>query len=132
MAASPQFKAYLAELFEPLGPVAFKRLFGGEGLSLGGVTFAFIMGQTLYLRVDDHSRPAFEDAGMEPFSYATKKRRVMVRSFYATPEDLYDDADEFHEWARAALAAAQNAARAKARKKAKKKVHKKAPVIGHG
>lgn len=117
MAASPQFKAYLAELFEPLGPVAFKHLFGGEGLSLGDVTFAFIMGQTLYLRVDDKTRPAFEDAGMEPFSYATKKRHVMVRSFYATPEDLYDDADEFRDWARAALTVAQRAARAKAAKK---------------
>ncbi len=128
MAASQQFKAYLAELLEPLGPVAFKRLFGGEGISLGGVTFAFIMGQSLYMRVDDETRPRFEDAGMEPFSYATKKRRVMVRSFYAIPEGLYDDADEFHDWARAALAAAQNAARAKARKKARKM----APVIGHG
>ncbi len=113
--------AYLEDLLEPLGPIVFKRLFGGQGLSLGGVTFAFIMGQSLYLRVDDQSRPAFEEAGMEPFSYDTKKRRVQVRSFYATPEDLYDDADEFCDWARTALAAAQTAARAKARKKTRRK-----------
>ena len=121
MAASPQFKAYLEELLEPLGPIVFKRLFGGEGLSLGGVTFAFIMGQTLYLRVDDQSRPAFEEAGMEPFSYDTKKRWVQVRSFYSTPEDLYDDGDEFLAWAQTALAAAQGAAREKARKKTRRK-----------
>ena len=120
MAASPQFKAFLAELLEPLGPVVFKRLFGGEGLSLGGVTFAFIMGETLYLRVDDASRPAFEEAGMEPFAYDTRKKRVTVRSFYAAPEELYDDGDEFCDWARTALAAAQVAARAKAAKKARR------------
>ena len=124
MAASPQFKAYLEELLEPLGPIVFKRLFGGQGLSLGGVTFAFIMGQTLYLRVDDQSRPAFEEAGMEPFSYDTKKRRVQVRSFYSTPEDLYDDRDEFLAWAQTALAAAQGAAREKARKKSRRKARK--------
>ena len=117
MAASPQFKAFLEELLEPLGPVVFKRLFGGEGLSLGGVTFAFIMEQSLYMRVDDETRPAFEDAGAEPFSYSTKRKRVIVRSFFATPEELFDDAAEFRDWARAALAVAQAAARAKAAKR---------------
>ena len=121
MAASPQFKAFLEELLEPLGPVVFKRLFGGEGLSLGGVTFAFIMGQTLFLRVDDDSRPAYEDAGAEPFAYDTKSKRVTVRSFFATPEELYDDGDEFCAWARAALTAAQAAARAKAAKQTRRK-----------
>lgn len=120
MAASPQFRAFLEELLEPLGPVVFKRLFGGEGLSLGGVTFAFIMGETLYLRVDDATRPAFEEAGMEPFAYDTKRKRVMVRSFYETPAELFDDAGEFCAWARTALAAAQGAARAKAAKKARR------------
>ncbi len=120
MAASPQFKVFLADQLEPLGPIVFKRLFGGEGLSLGGVTFAFIMGQSLYLRVDEATRPAFEAAGMEPFAYDTRKKRVTVRSFYAAPEELYDDGDEFCDWARAALAAAQAAARHKAAKKARK------------
>lgn len=120
MAASPQFKAFLEELLEPLGPVVFKRLFGGEGLSLGGVTFAFVMGQMLYLRVDDETRPAFEEAGAEPFSYSTKRKRVMVRSFFAAPEELFDDPHEFRDWARTALAVAQGAAREKAAKKARR------------
>ena len=117
MAASPQFKAFLADLLEPLGPIVFKRLFGGEGLSLGGVTFAFIMGQSLYLRVDDETRPAFERAGMTPFAYDTKAKRVTVRSFYAAPEELYDDGDELCAWTRTALAVAQAAARLKAARK---------------
>ncbi|MCH7942988.1 MAG: TfoX/Sxy family protein [Proteobacteria bacterium] len=121
MAASPQFKAFLADLLEPLGAIVFKRLFGGEGLSLGGVTFAFIMGQSLYLRVDDETRPAFERAGMAPFAYDTKAKRVTVRSFYAAPEELYDDGDEFCAWARTALAVAQAAARLKAARKLGKK-----------
>ncbi len=72
------------------------------------------------MRVDDETRPAFEDAGMEPFAYDTRSKRVTGRSFYATPEELFDDADEFRDWARTALAVAQGAARAKAAKKTRR------------
>lgn len=117
MSASHQFKAYIEDLLGPLGPLSFKRFFGGTGITCEGVLFAFIMGQTLYFRVDDGTRPRFEDAGMASFSYMTKKRRVFVRTYFAAPEHLFDEPDELLDWARQSIDVAQSAHRAKTKKK---------------
>lgn len=107
MSADPQFVAFVSDLLAPLGPLTAGRFFGGHAFKSDGVQFAMVMGNTLYLKVDDATRPAFRDAGSEAFSYATKKRRVMVESYYAAPETLLDDADELIAWARDAIAAAR-------------------------
>ena len=108
MPADPEFAAYVAELLEPLGPLASGRFFGGHGFKSGGAQFAMIMGGALYLRVDDGTRPAFEAGGSEPFSYATKRRRVFVRTYYEAPAELLDEPDELVTWAGRALDAARN------------------------
>lgn len=107
MAADPEFVAFVTELLEPLGPLAAGRFFGGHAFKLDGVQFAMVMGNTLYLKVDDETRSRFEEAGAEAFSYATRKGRVMVESYYAAPDGLLDDADELVDWARTALDAAR-------------------------
>ena len=83
MSADPEFVAFISEIFEPLGPLAAGRFFGGHAFKLDGTQFAMVMGNTLYLKVDDETRPAYRDAGAEAFSYTTKKGRVMVESYYA-------------------------------------------------
>ena len=107
MPADPEFVDFISELLEPLGPLTSVRFFGGHAFKLDGAQFAMVMGNTLYLRVDDETRPAFQGAGSQAFSYATKKRRVMVESYYAAPETLLDDADALVDWARRAVAAAR-------------------------
>jgi DNA transformation protein len=82
----------------------------------------------LILRADELTIPRFEAEGAKPFQYTTSKKTVTVASYWHVPERLYDDPDEFAEWARAALAAAQRAAlkkRPKGRKTAKKKTAKR-------
>ncbi len=106
MSADPEFVEFISELLVPLGPLTSGRFFGGHAFKSGGVQFAMVMGNTLYFKVDDTTRPAFREAGSEAFSYATKKRRVMVESYYAAPETLLDDANELVAWARDAIAAA--------------------------
>lgn len=106
MAADPEFVAFVSELLAPLGPLTSGRFFGGHAFKANGVQFAMVMGNTLYLKVDDTTRPAYRDAGSEAFSYTTKKRQVTVESYYAAPEALLDDADELIVWARDAIAAA--------------------------
>lgn len=102
MSADPGFVAFVSEQLEPLGPLTSGRFFGGHAFKRDGVQFAMVMGNTLYLRVDDDTRPAFQEAGSEAFSYTTKKRRVMVESYYAAPETLLDDGDDLVSWARLA------------------------------
>jgi len=103
MPANSQFVAFIAELLAPMGPLAAGRFFGGHAFKSGDVQFAMIMGSTLYLRVDDETRPAFEEKGAKPFSYGKKERRVSVKTYYTAPEELLDEPDELVVWAHRAL-----------------------------
>ncbi|MES2949610.1 MAG: TfoX/Sxy family protein [Pseudomonadota bacterium] len=106
MSASPQFVQYVAELLEPMGPLKAGRFFGGVALKRDGVQFAMVMGNSLYFVVNDHTRPQYEQAGMEAFSYLTQRGRVSVRKYFATPPELLDDPDQLRLWAREAIEAA--------------------------
>lgn len=107
MSSSRELAEHFAEMLAPLGGVETKRMFSGFGLSVGEFQFAMIIDDTFYFRVDDHSRPLYEAAGSEPFSYSTKKRRVTVRRYYTAPEQSIDNADQMLDLAEEALAAAQ-------------------------
>jgi DNA transformation protein len=120
---------FLLDIFASFGPVTLRRMFSGFGISVDGVNFAMALRAGLILRADELTIPRFEAEGAKPFQYTTSKKTVTVASYWHVPERLYDDPDEFAEWARAALAAAQRAAlkkRPKGRKKAKTAVKKKA------
>ncbi|MGV6859066.1 MAG: TfoX/Sxy family protein [bacterium] len=103
MSASKEFTAYAMDLLSPLGNITHHRMFGGVSLKHQGKQFAMIMGNTLYLRVDEASRPEFEAADMRPFSYQTKKGEVVVRSYYSTPEEAFEDREEFLRYAQQAI-----------------------------
>ena len=94
MTTSTQFADYVLELLESVGPVRTSRFFGGVGISRGDAQFAMIMGSSLYLVVDDSTRPKYENAGMAPFSYTTKKGRIQVRRYFELPEEILTDSDE--------------------------------------
>jgi DNA transformation protein and related proteins len=111
---------FLADLFADFGPVTIRRMFSGFGISAEGINFALALRGGIYLRADHQTIPRFEAERSRPFQYQTKARSVTVNSYWQLPERLYDDPQEFGDWARAALAAAQRAAvrkRPKARKK---------------
>jgi DNA transformation protein len=119
---------FLLDIFASFGPVTLRRMFSGFGISVDGVNFAMALRAGLILRADELTIPRFEAEGGKPFQYSTSKKTVTVASYWHVPERLYDDPDEFAEWARAALAAAQRAALkkgAKKRKAVKKKAAKK-------
>ena len=78
MTANAEFVAFITEQLAPMGPLVAGRFFGGHAFKSGEVQFAMIMGNTLYLRVDDKTRPAFEEKGAMPFSYGKTTRRVVV------------------------------------------------------
>jgi len=67
------------------------------------------MNGSLYLRVDDRTRPAFEALGAAPFTYGARSKRVTVAKYYEAPSEVLDDPDLLSRWAtdahRAALAA---------------------------
>ena len=109
MSASKEFVNHVRELLGPLGELSDGSFFGGHALKHGGRQFAMIMGNTLYLRVDDQTRPAYVAKGSKPFSYLTRVRRVEVRTYFAAPEALLDSQPELLAWARQAIGAAAGA-----------------------
>jgi DNA transformation protein and related proteins len=117
---------FLRELFSPFRPVVVRKLFGGAGISVDGVTFAIVVRGAIYLKVDDASIPAFEREGSRPFTYTRPKGRnkPVSMSYWRLPERLYDDPDELATWAERSLAIAQRA-KAVPRKKVGKKAASK-------
>ena len=100
---------HLADVLAPLGRVHWRRFFGGHGLSVGAVQFAFVIDGAVYLRTDEMLARELEARGGAAFSYDTRKRRVRVTSYWSVPEAELDDADAFVGWSRRALAAARAA-----------------------
>lgn len=109
MSSNAEFVSYVRDLLAPLGDIRDAKFFGGHAMKYGTNQFAMIMGNTLYFRVDDSSRPAYEKKGSKPFSYSTKNGVVQVRKYYAAPADLLDDPALLLVWARQAIGAAATA-----------------------
>jgi len=100
----------IRELFSAFGPVSVRRMFSGAGLFAEGVMFALRIRDDIFLKADAETIPELKAEGSRPFSYETKKRRVVVNSLWRLPDRLLDDPEELANFARAALAAAHRAA----------------------
>lgn len=109
MSASKEFVSHIRELLSSIGEFSDGVFFGGHALKHKNRQFAMIMGNTLYFRVNDQSRPEYERKGSKPFSYLTKVRRVEVRTYFEVPEHLLDSREELVVWARKAIHAAAGA-----------------------
>jgi DNA transformation protein len=75
----------IAELFAAFGSVRVRRMFGGAGLFADGMMFGLVSGGAIYLKADEHTIPAFQREGLEPFSYATKIGRHTINSYWRLP-----------------------------------------------
>jgi len=105
----------IRELFSAFGAVSVRRMFSGAGLFAEGVMFALRIRDDIFLKADAETIPALQPEGSKPFSYETRKRRVVVNSLWRLPDRLLDDPEELANFARAALKAAHRAAAKKSR-----------------
>lgn len=110
MVASDEFAEFLREQLAPVGHVTTRRMFGKTGVFCDGVMLGMVTENTLYLRVDEGNRAAFKEAEAFPPLNYRKQGELIDLSFWRVPERLFDEPDEFVEWARIALAAARRAA----------------------
>ena len=107
------FIPFVQELLEGWAPVSARRMFGGHGLYHEGLMFAIVMDQRLYLKADEVNRPEFEALGLGPFTYAMKGKEVAL-SYWAAPDEIFDEPSEAVLWARSAWDAALRGHLAKA------------------
>jgi DNA transformation protein and related proteins len=111
---APEIVAWSNELLAPLGAVRAKRMFGGWGLYVDEVFIAIIVGEDLFLKTDDESRPDFETAGCRPFEYRAADGQHVAMSYWSAPAEAMESPAQMLPWARRALA---SALRAKASKR---------------
>lgn len=135
MAISKDFADYCCELLSGVGSPAAKRMFGGWGISVDGVTIAIIADLTpkgtgsnekLYLKVDDVTKKQFEAAGGKRFEMESKGK-TMGMNYFTTPDETMESPDAMLPWARLALNVALDA-KAKAKPKSRTKVIKSVKV----
>jgi DNA transformation protein len=108
MTVDSDFVATVLDLLSPWGGVSARRMFGGYGIYRQGLMFGLVSDDVLYLKADAQNRPAFEAAGMGPFTYDGKDRTVAL-PYWEAPPELFDDGDAMIEWAKGAFAAALRA-----------------------
>jgi DNA transformation protein len=117
---------HLTELFAPLRGVSFRRMFSGHGIFKDGVMFALISRDLLYFRTDEAAAARHAAEGAAQWS-PHMRGEAKPMPYWQVPERLFDEPDEFAEWARQAFALTK---RLKAEKKpaAKKKPAPKKPA----
>jgi DNA transformation protein len=110
------------DLFHAFGRIAVRRMFGGEGIFVGDLMIGLIMDDQIYLKAGDGNRADFVREGAKPFTYTRgKERNATSLSYYAAPERLLDDPEEFCRWMRKAHDAALSARAAKTPKRRARK-----------
>ena len=100
----------IRDLFETLGPVSIRRMFGGHGIYLHGRIFALEIGGEIYIKAGDELADRFREAGSRPFSYA-RNGKVATMGYWLLPDAATDDPEEAARWARLSLGAAESPAR---------------------
>lgn len=114
------FVQHLLDLLLPFGDVSARRMFGGYGIYRDGLMFGLVAHDEFYLKVDELTKPVFEEAGLEPFSFEMKNGKVGVMSYHRVPEGALSSPMAMKKWALLGWEAAQrNAASKKTQKRRK-------------
>jgi len=101
--------AAIEEMFQGLGPVTIRRMFGGKGIyHMGRIVAVEVRGEML-LKADEQSASEFETAGASQWAYEGKKGSPVKMPYWSIPDDAYDDPDVMARWVRLAYEAAVRA-----------------------
>ena len=120
MAQSPQFDAFLVDLFANVPGVDFRRMFGGIGIFRQGLMFALSTGEDrIALKADKITIPDFEAENVEQWNTPTQRKSKPTAGYWDLPERMLEDPEEFEKWAIKAFDAAIRADAAKPPKQRK-------------
>lgn len=100
--------AAIEEMFETLGPISIRRMFGGKGIYCEGVILAVEVDGEILLKGDAETAAELEGAGARQWAYDGKGKPVKM-PYWSIPESAYDDPDEMARWVKLAYSAALRA-----------------------
>ncbi|WP_417434273.1 TfoX/Sxy family protein [Hoeflea sp.] len=95
----------ISEMFDSLGEVTIKRMFGGKGVYHQGVILALEVSGDILLKADAQSAAVFADAGASQWVYSGKNKPVAM-PYWSIPDAALDDPEELSKWVKLAWAAA--------------------------
>lgn len=104
MPNDPSYLAFVQETLAPLGEVSYRPMFGGHTFYCGGVAFALVAHNALYLKADANSEAQFLAAGLPAFHPFPDKPGTM--RYHLAPPEFFESPEVMREWAEIALAAA--------------------------
>ncbi|WP_439616865.1 TfoX/Sxy family protein [Shinella sp.] len=99
----------IEEMFQTLGPVTIKRMFGGKGIYHEGRILALEVQGEILLKADDESAPDFSAAGSRQWYYDGKSGKPVKMPYWSIPDEALDDPDVMAIWVRRAYEAALRA-----------------------
>lgn len=106
----PVSDGYLDFVLDQLRPVVAgvraRRMFGGIGLYAGELFFAIVDDDTLYLKVDETTRGAFEARGMPPFR---PYEGMTSMNYSQLPEEVLEDTETLRTWTERSIEVARRA-----------------------
>jgi DNA transformation protein len=102
-------RAEIEEMFQSLGPVTIRRMFGGKGIYCDGRILALEVGGEILLKADMQSASHFDQAGARQWTYTRKDGRSAAMPYWSVPDEAWDDPDVMAKWVRLAFEAALRA-----------------------
>ncbi len=102
----------IRDMFDSVGPVVIRRMFGGKGIYAKGVIVALEVGGEILLKADAETAPLFREAGATQWTYRRRNSdRIGAMPYWSIPDPALDDPDEMTKWVRLACEAGLRAAK---------------------
>lgn len=96
----------IQDMFERVGPVTIRRLFGGKGIYIDGAIVAIDLHGEVRFKADGETAPLFREAGAVQWTYRrTGRDTTTAMPYWTVPDAAFDDPDEMARWARLAYEA---------------------------
>ena len=108
---SDDYREFVLEQLRRATPAAVthRAMFGGVGIYADGLFFAILSEDTVYFKVDEVTRPAYEARGAGPFlPYGDPARPVR---YHQLPPEVLEDPAELGPWVDDAVDVARRAKR---------------------
>ena len=104
MAVSDDQIAFVHDLFEGVGSLNTRKMFGGLGIYTDGKIFSVVMSDgTIRLKGVGEMVSVFTAHGWEPWVYTRKDGASSSMPYWTIPDDILDDPETASQWARRAL-----------------------------
>lgn len=91
-------------MFQSVGPVTIKRMFGGLGIYAHGTIIAIETDGEVFLKADASTAPQFAADGARQWRYDGKGKPVFM-PYWTIPDDAFDDPEVMAKWVKLALEA---------------------------